>query len=333
MVRSILTRLNNVNLKLAYITQNKDLTGQVKILANDEISRMARSVNAFIRYIHDVFLEVMKLIKNNLSITQMLVETSSHLDSNTKNIAKISQDNTELGERSVNIIEQNITLSNATKESLEDVLNTMQQTQALISSINEEITKDAQKEDENMQKILSLANEAKNIQSVLVTITDIADQTNLLALNAAIEAARAGEHGRGFAVVADEVRKLAERTQHSITETGSIIQSVLQSIDEVSSDMETSAKSMNNLSKQGEVMYGNIQSLATLVQETMQKSLQSLEGAQMANENTSMIVDNGVKIAACVSQIVEINNNMQKSSHELANQSNALDEMISTFKT
>ncbi len=333
MVRSILTRLNNVNLKLAYITQNKDLTGQVKILANDEISRMARSVNAFIRYIHDVFLEVMKLIKNNLSITQMLVETSSHLDSNTKNIAKISQDNTELGERSVNIIEQNITLSNATKESLEDVLNTMQQTQALISSINEEITKDAQKEDENMQKILSLANEAKNIQSVLVTITDIADQTNLLALNAAIEAARAGEHGRGFAVVADEVRKLAERTQHSITETGSIIQSVLQSIDEVSSDMETSAKSMNNLSKQGEVMYGNIQSLATLVQETMQKSLQSLEGAQMANENTSMIVDNGVKIAACVSQIVEINNNMQKSSHELANQSNVLDEMISTFKT
>ncbi|WP_304407816.1 methyl-accepting chemotaxis protein [Helicobacter japonicus] len=333
MVRSILTRLNNVNLKLAYITQNKDLTEQVKILANDEISRMARSVNAFIRYIHDVFLEVMKLIKNNLSITKTLVETSSHLDSNTKDIAKISQDNTELGEKSVNIIEQNITLSNATKESLEDVLNTMQQTQALISSINEEITKDAQKEDENMQKILSLANEAKNIQSVLVVITDIADQTNLLALNAAIEAARAGEHGGGFAVVADEVRKLAERTQHSITETSSIIQSVLQSIDEVSSDMETSAKSMNDLSQQSEVMHNNIQSLATLVQETMQKSLQSLEGARMVNENTSMIVDNGVKIATCVSQIVEINDNMQKSSHELANQSNALDEMISTFKT
>ena len=93
------------------------------------------------------------------------------------------------------------------------------------------------------------------------------------------------------------------------------------------------SKSMNDLSQQSEVMHNNIQSLATLVQETMQKSLQSLEGARMVNENTSMIVDNGVKIATCVSQIVEINDNMQKSSHELANQSNALDEMISTFKT
>lgn len=99
-VKNILTRLNNVNTKLAYITQNKDLREQIKVLANDEISAMAHSVNAFIRYIHNVFLEVIKQTKNNLSITQILIDVSHKLDSNTKDIAKISENNTGLGEKS-----------------------------------------------------------------------------------------------------------------------------------------------------------------------------------------------------------------------------------------
>ena len=108
-LRSILTRLNNVNTKLSYITEHRDLKEQVKVLA------MAHSVNAFIRYIHDMFVEFAKQAKNNLSITQALVNVSSKLDSNTKHIAQISADNTSLGEKSRSIIEQNITLSNATK--------------------------------------------------------------------------------------------------------------------------------------------------------------------------------------------------------------------------
>ncbi len=316
-LRSILTRLNNVNTKLSYITEHRDLKEQVKVLANDEISAMARSVNAFIRYIHDMFVEFAKQAKNNLSITQALVNVSSKLDSNTKHIAQISADNTSLGEKSRSIIEQNITLSNATKEALESVLDNVGHTREIIESTNQEIRDDALKESQNADKILSLANEAKNIQGVLVVITDIADQTNLLALNAAIEAARAGEHGRGFAVVADEVRKLAERTQHSITETSGIIQSILQSIDEISTDMENSSKSMQHLAEQSEVMHSNIEALTHLVQEAMEKSLSSLEGA---------------KIAGCVDEIVDINEKMQESSKNLGTQTKELDEMIGTFK-
>jgi methyl-accepting chemotaxis protein len=168
--------------------------------------------------------------------------------------------------------------------------------------------------------------------SLMDVIKSVAEQTNLLALNAAIEAARAGEQGRGFAVVADEVRSLAQRTQSSATEIETLISNLVTSAETSVSSMETGNKLAEQTLERAEIAGTAIQEMADAVEEIRQYNSQIATAAEQQtsvaediNQNVTQIRDVGDQSAASAEQV-------SAASEELARLAEGLSTQIARFK-
>jgi len=174
-----------------------------------------------------------------------------------KMLVKNSQDAHELQEKSNSLNEFVGNLIEAANEQSENTMKSSESTQDITSSINAMV-----------EQASEVGSQSQDIKNVIAIIGDIADQTNLLALNAAIEAARAGEHGRGFAVVADEVRKLAERTQKSLSEISISVNTLVQSISGIIDGLEQQSTKLEEFTEFIEQMNTNTQNSLDVANQT-----------------------------------------------------------------
>ena len=226
---------------------HKDLSESIHTGTKDEINDIICAINELILDVKEAINHAKLNAAENASVAEELSSTSLQIGNRAEEESSVVHATSHDAKDVAQAIHVASEQSEKVKESTLKAQNSLLGAQKLLNETIEHLTLTAQTESHINDRLTHLSKEAEQVKSVLDVIGDIADQTNLLALNAAIEAARAGEHGRGFAVVADEVRKLAERTQKSLFETNATVNVIVQSILDISAEMNDNAKRIQDL--------------------------------------------------------------------------------------
>ncbi|WP_000971612.1 methyl-accepting chemotaxis protein TlpB [Helicobacter pylori] len=294
----IVKRIDELVFKInAFSHGDKDLRAKIDVGdRNDEISQVGRGINLFVenaRLIMEEIKGISTLNKTSMDkLVQITQETQKSMKDSSTTLNSVKNKATDIASMMNASIEQ----SQGLRKRLIETQGLVKESKDAIGDLFSQITESAHTEEELSSQVEQLSRNADDVKSILDIINDIADQTNLLALNAAIEAARAGEHGRGFAVVADEVRNLAGRTQKSLAEINSTIMVIVQEINAVSSQMNLNSQKMERLSD-----------MSKSVQETYEKMSSNLSSVVLdSNQSMDDYAKSGHQIEAMVSDFVEV---------------------------
>ncbi len=310
-----------------------DLTQRIEIKGDNEIARVSNYVNDFIKKVQDTITIAKSTSIENLSVAEKLAKTSIHIGEKAEEESIIVQEVSSQGKSIQETLEVSVEGAKQTKGEIDNAEKTLSNTNTLIVSLSEDIVMRSQAEAELAEKLQHLSSDAQEVKGVLEVISDIADQTNLLALNAAIEAARAGEHGRGFAVVADEVRKLAERTQKSLSEINATINVIVQSIMDASEAIAINANAIENLSTNAQTAQDEIASSVTIMDEAVTKVDNMVLGYISNSQDIQAMIDKVEVVNTLSVSNAKSVEEIASASEHLASMTTQLNDLLASYKT
>ena len=310
-----------------------DFTIKIPIYGKDEIAKISNDINNFIERIRALISDTKHLSSENSSVANELSSTSLQTGKRVEESTQIVEETNQRCKSMQESMKESLSIAQAGKDDLQKASTHIKTATDAIKALSSQIVDSANVESQMAGKIEQLSRDAEQVKSVLVVINDIADQTNLLALNAAIEAARAGEHGRGFAVVADEVRQLAERTQKSLTEINATINVIVQAINDSSEQMGINSKQIQELTHVASDVEKTINDMSATMNNAIAMSDKTMQDYIATGKNVNEIMDG-------ISDINQISSENARSVEEIASaaehlnkMTDALNSKLSVFRT
>ncbi len=331
--RSIVNNVDAIRMQLSVIAKEMDLSKEIKTDSKGELKEISKAVNTLI----SVFKETIQSTKSNSLQTQKashcLEDTAKRLAVNIAQTEKLFEDANIL----IKDVGQNLDITEeqviSTTEDLEETQKTLEYFVSDLQNVVEKINSGNERQDGLSNQMDELNTQATQIKDIISIIGDIADQTNLLALNAAIEAARAGEHGRGFAVVADEVRQLAERTQKSLQEINLNVNIITQSIHNITNEITSTSQEFMEISEDADKLIMDANSTSKKLGESVEISSVSVHKTTYIAQRTKELIDNMSGIVEVTHENKEAGESVNNVSQSLASKADELNSSLEKFKT
>jgi methyl-accepting chemotaxis protein len=325
-IQEVVSRLQDI------ASGDGDLTQRLEIRSEDEIGQLAQGFNQFLDKLQNIIKQVIETT-NKVADTARQAEETAGVTRNSSEaqfrevdlVATASEEMTQTASQVVENADIAVRAATQANESAMSGQKAVEQSSAQMGALVERMN-------HTVNIVQGLATNNANITDSLTVIEDISEQTNLLALNAAIEAARAGEQGRGFAVVADEVRNLASRTQTSVDEIKKVIEQVKTGTDDVVSAIQEGNTVATSTSQQVDQAVGQLNDVFESIAEISEMNSQIVRAAEEQQSVSGEVNSNVANIRDLSARILEQAESSEKVGREIAELSTTQQALVNQFR-